>query len=867
MKNKQIANHNLDEDFRLLQQEVFFKSPLQLEAILNNIPDIAWLKDKESRFICVNEAFGKACGMDPRELVGKNDLDIWPKDLAERYRADDREVMESGERKCVDEPLADKEGKIQWIETIKTPVYNDKDEVIGTTGIARDITERKVFEDKLRQAQAELEIRVKVRTAELAKTNEELRKEISEHKIATDALQASELKYRLIFENVPVSIWEEDFSEVVSFLDNLNKKGITDLRLYFKENPKELMKAISLVKVLDVNEAALGIYSATAKEQLFGSLDKVFTDESYAVFIEELIAISQGATYFESECINRALDGQSKTMILRMSIPSDKTKLNRLIVTLADITERNRIQHDLKAREHFLSSIFSSIQDGISVLDKEMNIIQVNPVMEKWYAHNMPLVGKKCYQAYHCANKVCSVCPTQRALKTEKAAYDVVPKTGPGGQIIGWLDLYTFPLFDEKTGNMYGCIEYVRDISEKKEAERLKEELNKELTVSNERFKKLALTDSHTGLFNHRYLTDVIESEFHRAKRYAYPLSVLMLDIDYFKSINDVYGHPFGDLVLKQFATQLRKLVRRYDIVIRFGGEEFIIISPSIDRQQALFMAQRLLDSLNIFNFGDKKHSVKLKLSVAVVTTPEDRVAKGADLVTIADVILGKAKESGGNRVFTSSDVVIKKKDDKTDIKLLKVKIEKLTKRANQSLIEAILAFAKTIELKDHYTGEHVENTVHYATEIAKAMKLSREEIEVVKEASMLHDLGKIGISENILHKKSKLTRKEFDEIKKHPQIGADILRPIQFLHPIIPLILYHHERWDGSGYPSGIKAEEIPVGARIIALADVYQALTSDRPYRKAYTKSKAMKIIEDGSGTQFDPQIVSVFMKILAR
>ena len=128
-----------------------------------------------------------------------------------------------------------------------------------------------------------------------------------------------------------------------------------------------------------------------------------------------------------------------------------------------------------------------------------------------------------------------------------------------------------------------------------------------------------------------------------------------------------------------------------------------------------------------------------------------------------------------------------------------------------------------------------------------------------------MHDLGKIGISEKILLKKSKLTKSEFEEIKKHPQIGADILRPIQFLRNIIPLVFYHHEKWDGSGYPSGIKGEEIPIGARIISIADVYQSLTSDRPYRKAFTKEKAMKILKSGSGTQFDPRITGVFLKIL--
>ena len=389
---------------------------------------------------------------------------------------------------------------------------------------------------------------------------------------------------------------------------------------------------------------------------------------------------------------------------------------------------------------------------------------------------------------------------------------------------------------------------------------------------SNKRLKEISLTDPHTELYNYRFLENAIEAEFYRAKRYAQTLSVIMLDIDYFKSVNDVYGHRFGDVVLKQFAKELKKLVRRYDYVIRSGGEEFIIVSPNIDRRQALGLAQRLLESLSLSNFGDIKHSIRLKLSMAVASYPEDKIREGADLINLAERILEKAKELGGNRVYSTEDIGKSKKvlegnnhSKNGELKHLRSKIDKLTKKTNQGLVESILALAKTIELKDHTTGEHVEHTVHYVTEISSALGLSHEESELVKQASILHDLGKIGISEKILNKKGKLDKKEYDEIKKHPQIAADILRPVQFLHGLIPFIFYHHERWDGKGYPSGIKGDEIPIGARIIAIADVYEALTSNRPYRKAYSKKKAVQIIKDGSGKQFDPRIVTAFLKVL--
>lgn len=660
------------------------------------------------------------------------------------------------------------------------------------------------------------------------------------------------------------------------------------------------------------------------------------------------------------------------------------------------ISERKRADDIVRQNEHFLLSVFSSIQDGISVLDTDMTIVRVNAVMEKWYAHAMPLVGKKCYEAYHGRRGRCEQCPTFESLQSGKVAVEVVAKTGAGGRQVGWQELYSYPLFDAATGQLKGVIEYVRDITDRKNAEeRLRDSeeryrkivensndvimltgsdgkieylspacvrvlgyqpeelvgteawivheedqpkakeffakslrgisgsnfeyrvvtkkgeirwvshswssimkddkaqvvisvirdvtepkrsdeqmklLYREIVKSNKQMEQLALRDSQTGLYNHRYLNEVIESEFYRARRYAHPISVIMLDIDYFKSINDVYGHDFGDFVLQQFAKQLKRMVRRYDIVVRYGGEEFIVLSPGTDRVKAVALAQRLLDILKTYNFGDKKHAVKLKLSMGVASYPEEPMKKGMDLISTADRVLNKVKREGGNRVYSLPDMSERKgrseeEPSSNDVKFLKKRIEKLTKSGRQNIIESIFAFARTIELRDHYTGTHVESTVNYATGIAKGLDMSPEELENIRQAAVLHDLGKVGISDKILHKKAKLTDKEFKEIQKHPQIAADIIRPIQFMHDIVPLVLYHHERWDGRGYPTGLKGEEIPIGARIIAIADVYQALISNRPYRKALSNKKALQIIREGAGTQFDPRIVATFLRFIKK
>jgi diguanylate cyclase (GGDEF)-like protein len=575
-------------------------------------------------------------------------------------------------------------------------------------------------------------------------------------------------------------------------------------------------------------------------------------------------AVKSGNTHVGSLCVLYQHD----------FIPSeDDKRVLGLIASAIEVEENRRdAEESIKKSELFLNSVFSSIQDGISVLDTDFTIMRVNLVMEQWYAHAMPLVGKKCYQAYHCRQKACDVCPTRKTLETGQTAYEVVPFTDKDGKTVGWQDLYSFPLINPSTGKMEGVIEYVRDISSRRKAEDEKTTLNNELIKTNARLKQFALRDPHTGLFNHRYLEEIIESEFYRSRRYAQPLAVMMLDIDYFKSINDVYGHTFGDTVLKQLARLLKQMVRRYDALVRYGGEEFLVICSGSDRASAVALAKRLLDAINLFDFGNKKQSVKLKLSIAVAAYPEDRATKGMDLVALTDQIIGRAKESGGNRVYSSLDINKKKSallldNGTSNVRKLRDKIDTLNKNVNQGLIEAIFAFAKTIEAKDHGTGEHVERTVRYATDVARALRLPERDIELIRQAAMLHDLGKIGVSESILLKKGKLTKKEFEEIKKHPQIGVEIIRPIHFLHPIIPILLHHHERWDGKGYPAGLKGEDIPMGARIVAIADVFQALISDRPYRKAFSPKQAMEIIRKESGKIFDPQIADTFLRIVRK
>jgi len=996
---------------------------LQQKAILNNIPDMAWLKDTESRFIVVNDAFAKACGFKADEIVGKTDLELWPRDLAESYRSDDLEVMNNKKRKCIEERLVNKDDGEVWIETVKTPIFDDQGKVIGTTGIARDISQRKKEEERQRDIRSELEIRVKVRTAELTSLNENLRKEIrGRAKIEEELLNASGF-LNSVFTSIQdgVSVLDTDLnvlrvnptkekwhahnmplvgkkcyqafhgtnkpcevcpvketletlkpaSRVVSFKDkDGNIAGYLDLYSFpmFDEKTKKVIGVIEYARDITQRrnaEDALRqseerfrtiadftydweywqgtdnrmIYVSPSCARITGYVQDDFMRDPFLidniVYKDDIEKLRNKVNEAVSNCakletdfriVNRSgnivwlshvcvpiYDKEGKLLGRRASnrdITKNKEYESELQVyheKLELLVEHRtkELESEVKSKElaelqakklrQQIEFILGATKTGLDIIDKDYYIRYIDPEWAKIYG---PWEGKQCFDYFMDRKTPCEDCAIEKAFRTKKTivSQEVLPKEGNrpisvttipfqdenGEWLVAEVNIdiserkkieeglrryreHLEEIVEERTSDL------LQEVSLHKKAELEKSKLHQELLKSYEKLKGISLVDSQTGLYNRRYLQDVVEVEFHRTRRFAHSLAIIMLDIDYFKSINDVYGIAFGDLVLKQLARQLKRMVRRYDTLIRYAGEEFLIISPRLSRDLAFSMAQRLLESLNFINFGNKKHNVRLKLSLAAVSFPEDRARNGTDLVNLANTVLNKAKEQGGNRAYSTLDMNNLSKKGKVaksgGVKTLKKTIDKLTMKSKQGLTESIFAFAKTIELKDHYTGEHVENTVHYATEIAKSLSLPREDVELIKQAAMLHDLGKIGISENILLKKGKLNKKEFEEIKKHPQIGADIIRPIQFLHALIPFIFYHHERWDGKGYPSGIKGDDIPIGARVIAIADVYQALISDRPYHKAFPKAKALDMIKKASGTQFDPRIVNNFLTVIKK
>ena len=358
-----------------------------------------------------------------------------------------------------------------------------------------------------------------------------------------------------------------------------------------------------------------------------------------------------------------------------------------------------------------------------------------------------------------------------------------------------------------------------------------------------------ANTDGLTQLYNHRHFHERLEQEIGRSSRFGTVFSLIMMDIDLFKIYNDNYGHLAGDEILRKIGDYIRSSIRGIDIAARYGGEEFVIILPETKLTDAHIVAERIR---KLIESKTSQKSMPVTLSIGIASWPVDGVMK-EELITKADKALYLAKQNGRNCTCLSSDI------NKHD----------LTGEYDESgkALSIIYALAATVDAKDHYTYGHSRKVSEYAVSIAESLKLPQDKIAVVRAAGLLHDIGNIGIPDSILNKKEPLSPEEWEPIKSHPQLGVAIIRNISGLSECLPAILHHHEHFDGSGYPNGLKGANIPHEARILSVADAYEAMTSPRAYRKQLTQEQAMAELKQCAGIQFDPDIVEVFCKVLEK
>lgn len=524
----------------------------------------------------------------------------------------------------------------------------------------------------------------------------------------------------------------------------------------------------------------------------------------------EMAIISKRGFKIENRILRA--DGSIRWVLSSGYIVNDENgEYENYIGTLLDITDRKELIKSLEEEKEKLRITIASIGDGVISTDLYGNVTIFNKVAEQLTGWpQKEALGRPIEEVFNIINEDTRIkCenPIQKVIESGLILglanhTALVSKDGMESSIAD----SAAPIKDSD-GNIQGVILVFRDITEEK---RRQDEIY-----------YMSYYDSLTGLYNRRYF----EEELKRLDTERnLPISVIMGDANGLKITNDAFGHSEGDKLLKQVAKAIKTICRAEDIAARWGGDEFVILLPKTKKEDAGAIVKRIKDVCS------DMHVDSLNVSIALGwDTKETRDQSLLKTLKSAEDYMYKHKVVEGNSV-----------------------------RGN--IISAIF---NTIHEKNPRIENHSKRVSLLCQKIGKAMDLPESKISELKVGGLLHDIGKVAIDENILKKSDQLTEEEWNEIKRHSDIGYRIINTSPEMSDIAQYVLSHHERYDGTGYPRGKKQEEIPLLARIIAVADSYDAMTNERPYKKVLNKDMATEELTKGKGTQFDPNIVDVFIE----
>lgn len=408
-----------------------------------------------------------------------------------------------------------------------------------------------------------------------------------------------------------------------------------------------------------------------------------------------------------------------------------------------------------------------------------------------------------------------------------------------------------------------------------------------------------AITDGLTGVKTHRFFMEALSSEWKRSSRAGRSFALVLLDLDRFKFVNDFYGHLEGDLVLQRIGQILETNCRRSDVVARYGGDEFVILMPETTMEQARQLSSKLRGWIAADPLLREKN---ISASFGIASYPLHG-SSPQELIQVADASMYLSKHQGGNTVSTADHVdpnearrwkrdvleaylgVTLKRLFSTGPEAFEEIYQRLRQFSDslpateissqtseegpnalpQSILDTVTSLAYAVDAKDQYTQGHSQKVSAYSALLAEAFGMSEAEAEEIRLGAVLHDVGKVGIPEQILNKNGPLNPEEWEVMKTHVTFGGKLLEPLAPLAHVRLMVLHHHEFFDGSGYPAGFAGQNIPLGARIITIADSYDTITSDRSYKKGRSAEEALCELERCANTQFDPELVAAFVRAM--
>lgn len=592
--------------------------------------------------------------------------------------------------------------------------------------------------------------------------------------------------------------------------------------------------------------AKLGYYVYDIKNNLWTSseiLDELFgIDNDYVKDLNGWINIIHPAhrenmSFYVNNLLESHNEFDKQYQIIRQKDNSERWVLGKgklyydengapekLIGTIQDITniktseenlQRNENKYkqlflEFEKKESLLKSLINSIPDLIFYKDKNSVYLGCNKAFEAFSGvKEKDLIGLNDHNVF--TREVAELFTTMdhKMMQQGESHRNEEWVLYPDGKRV-LLDTLKTPFYDVDA-NVLGLIGISRDITERKRKE--------------DEILYLSYNDVLTGVYNRRFF----EEEFKRVdSENYYPLSIIMGDVNGLKIINDAFGHLEGDKLLKKVANDIKDICAEIGIVARWGGDEFVVLLPNTSNEACGKLYKDILLK-NGTTSGEIKTSISLGYSTKL--TSKENITK----------ILKQAEDMMYKHKLTESD-------------------------SYRYLI--IQSITKTLYEKDHETEEHANRLKDYCNQLGKLVGLSELELNELEIFAALHDIGKIAISENILNKKEKLTEEDWCKLKKHSEIGYRIVKSVPELINIADFILAHHERWDGNGYPQGLKGENIPLLSRILGVVDAYDAMTNDRSYRKALSKGESIKELLINAGKQFDPFIVEIFInKVLKK